>query len=256
MTSRCFRPTKTRSRSIPASARWAVAVGLVALFGAVGLWFHPSSPVALVWGDLAVGRGRPQSAVRAYDSVGHRHPDPVVRGQAFLRSARVWAVELGDPEQARLRYEWALPLPMSDVERADMLEHLGFLLDDVGRHRDAAQRLREASDLDPDGSRAAARLIWAARAAARGGDRATADRTWRRLAEAHPVDAGRGYLGRANLELSEGKTVSALRLYERAVDHSFDPSVTAAAKFGIATCLKRLGDLDRAISSLGEAELP
>jgi len=233
-----------------------VALGVTALLGAVGLWLHPASPVALGWGDIAVGRGRPQVAVRAYDSVGHRHPSPEVRARAFLRSARVWAVELGDPEEARLRYEWSLPLPLPPRDRADMLEQLAALLDDVGRHRDAAQRFREARDLDPGSPRAAERLVRAARAAARGGDRATADRTWRRLAEAHPAVAGRAWLGRANLELGEGNTVAALRHYERAVDHSFDPSVSAAAQLGISTCLERLGDLEQAIAELGEADLP
>lgn len=194
--------------------------------------------------------------MRAYDSVGHRHPSPAVRAEAFLRSARVWAVELGDLEEARIRYEWALPLPMSRTDRADMLEHLAELLDDVGRHRDAAQRFREARDLAPAASRAVKRLIRSARAAARGGDRATADRTWRRLADAHPAAAGRAFLGRANLELAAGHTVGALRFYERAVDRSFDPSVTAAAQLGIATCLERLGDLDEAIRELDEADLP
>jgi len=226
------------------------------LLGAVGLWLHPASPMALGWGDLAVGRGRPQVAVRAYDSVGHRHPSPEVRARALVRSARVWAVELGDAGEARLRYEWALPLPMSDPDRADMLEHLAELLDDLGRHRDAAQRFRESRDLDPESPSAARRLVWAARAAARGGDRATADRTWRRLASEHPAVAGRAFLGRAHLELAEGHTVGALRFYERAVDHSFDPSVTAVAQLGIATCLERLGDLDDALQELDEADLP
>lgn len=226
------------------------------LLGAVGLWVHPASPVALGWGDLAVGRGRPQVAVRAYDSVGHRHPSAAVRARAFVRSARVWAVELGDPEEARIRYEWALPLPMPPSERADMLEHLAELLDDVGRHRDAAQRFREAGDLDPGSPRAVDRMMWAARAAARGGDRATADRTWRRLATQHPAVAARAWLDRGNLELAEGHTVGALRFYERAVDHSFDPSVTAVAQLGIATCLERLGDTDEALRELDEADLP
>ncbi len=235
-----------------AVAAFALTVG----FGAVAVWLHPASPLALGWGDLAVGRGRPQIAVRAYDAVGHRHPWASVRAEAFLRSARVWAVELGDPEEARVRYEWALPLPMSAPDRADMLEHLAELLDDVGRHRDAAQRFREARDLDPAAPRAATRLVRSARSAARGGDRATADRTWRRLADEHPVAAGRAFLGRANLELAEGRTVPALRFYERAVDQSFDPSVTATAQLGIATCLERLGDLDEAIRELDEADLP
>ncbi|MEO0602314.1 MAG: tetratricopeptide repeat protein [Myxococcota bacterium] len=226
------------------------------LFAAVGAWVHPASPVALGWGDLAVGRGRPQIAVRAYDAVGHRHPFASVRAEAFLRSARVWAVELGDPDEARIRYEWALPLPMSDVDRADMLEHLAVLLDDVGRHRDAAQRFREARDLDPASPRAATRLVRAAGAAARGGDRATAERTWRRLADEHPVAAGRAFLGRANLELAAGRTVKALRHYERALERSFDPAVSATAQLGIATCLERLGDLEQAIRELDEADLP
>ncbi|MEN0068147.1 MAG: tetratricopeptide repeat protein [Myxococcota bacterium] len=234
----------------------AVGLGLTTALTAALLWLHPASPTALAWGDLAVGRGRPQIAVRAYDQVAHRHPYPEVRAKALLRSARVWAVELGNSDEARLRYEWALPLPLPTHERAAMLDHLAQILDDAGRHRDAAQRFREACDLDPDSPNAVTRLVRAARAAARGGDRATADRTWRRLAETHPQAAGRAWLGRANLELEQGHTVGALRFYERAVDHGVEASVTAVARLGIATCLERLGDLDEAIGQLDEADLP
>lgn len=227
------------ARALRIALAAAAGTGVLA---AAALWLHPASPMALAWGDLAVGRGRPQIAVRAYDSVGHRHPSARVRARAFVRSARVWAVDLAQPGEARLRYEWALPLPMPDVERAAMLDHLAQLLDATGRHRDAAQRFREARDLDPTSRKAGPRLVRAAVAAARGGDRATADRTWRRLAALHPAFAGRAYLGRGNLELAAANPVGALRFYQRAIDHSLDPDVTATAHLGILACQTQLGE--------------
>ncbi|HHO50508.1 MAG TPA: tetratricopeptide repeat protein [Deltaproteobacteria bacterium] len=231
---------------------WGIFSGLAVSF----LWYHPTSPIALWRGDVALGSGRPHNAIVAYDAVGHGHPDPAVRAEALRRSALVWAVELGRPDEARLRYEWLLPLPMDRPRRAKVLDHLGELLVDEGRYRDAAQRLREAHDLDPGASEAGDRLVRSARAAAMAGDDPAAERTWRRLATKHPVLAARASLGRANLRLQRGDAVGALALYEGAVDTAFDPDVAAVAQLGITTCLERLGDLDSALSELHAADLP
>ena len=231
---------------------WGVFSGLVVAF----LWYHPASPIALWRGDVALGNGHPHTAIVAYDAVGHGHPSPAVRAEALRRAALVWAVELGRPDEARLRYEWLLPLPMDNDERAELLDRLGQLLVDEGRYSDAAQRLREAHDLDPSALEAGDRLVRSARAAAMAGDYPAAERIWRRLEKRHPVLAARARLGRANLRLQRGDAVGALSLYEEAVDSAFDPDVVAVARLGIATCLERLGDLHSALAELDAADLP
>lgn len=220
------------------------------------LWGHPASPIAMWRGDVAVGNGWPRSAIEAYDAVGRGHPSAAVRAEALRRSALVWAVELDRPDEARRRYEQVLPLQVADDERADVLDHLGQLLVDEGRYEAAAQRLREAHDLDPSAIEAGDRLVRSARAATMAGAYPLAERAWRRLAQQHPVFAARAHLGRANLRLQRGDPVGALALYEQAIDSAFDPGVAATARLGVATCLGRIGDLDGALLELDHAELP
>ena len=220
------------------------------------LWFHPASPIAMWRGDVAMGNGRPHAAVRAYDAVGRGHPSAVVRGEALRRSALVWAVELDRPDEARARYELLLPLLAEADSRAVSLDALGELLVEEGRYTDAAQRLREAHDLDPTAVEAGGRLVRSAQAAMMAGELSVAEHTWKRLAQRHPVHAARAHLGRGNLRLVRGDAVGALALFEQALDLSFDPAITATAQLGIATCLARLGDLDGARRPLGAADLP
>ena len=243
-------------QAVPHATSRVVAWGLFSALAVAFLWYHPASPIALWRGDVALGNGRPHAAIEAYDAVGHGHPDPAVRAEALRRSALVWAVELGRPDEARVRYEWLLPLRMEHHERAEVLDHLGELLVDEGRYLDAAQRLREAHDLDLDSPEAGDRLVRSARAAAMAKDFPMAERAWRRLAKKHPVLAARAHLGRANLRLQRGDAVGALALYEKAVDSAFDPDIAAVSQLGIATCLERLGDLDSALAELDEASLP
>ncbi|MBX2797259.1 MAG: hypothetical protein KTR31_06325 [Myxococcales bacterium] len=233
-----------------------VAWGAVSGCALAFLWFHPASPIALWRGDVAMGNGRPLAAVAAYDAVGTAHPAAAVRAEALRRSALVWAIELDRPDEARLRYEWLLPLPMEHAQRADVLDHLGRLLVDEARFSEAAQRLRESHDLNPEAPRAADRLVRAAQAAAAAGQAKEAERIWRRLARKHPALAARAHLGRGHLRLQRGDAVGALALYELAEDSSFDPDVASVASLGVATCLERLGDLDNALLQLDDADLP
>ena len=220
------------------------------------LWYHPASPIALWRPDVAMGNRRPHAAAVAYDAVGRSHPNRSVRVEALRRSALVWAIDLGRPEEALARYEQLLQQPMAPTERAPVLAHLGELLADGNQFAEAAQRLREAHDLDPKAIEAPDRLVKSARASNAAGDDDAADLTWRRLADRHPVYAARAHLGRANLRLQRGDAVGALGMYESALNAAFDPAVAAAAQLGIATCLERLGDLESALAQLDEADLP
>lgn len=230
--------------------------GIVSAIALLVLWGHPASPIAMWRGDVAVGNGWPRSAVAAYDAVGRGHPSQAVRVEALRRSALVWAVELGRPDEARARYEQVLPLQVANEDRADVLDHLGQLLIDEGRYGSAAQRLREAHDLDPTAVEAGERLMRSARAATNAGDYPVAERTWRRLAQQHPVFAAQAHLERAHLRLRRGDPVGALELYEQATDTAFDPDVAATARLGIATCLGRIGDVEGALQELERTDLP
>ncbi len=231
---------------------WGAVAGVL-----VGLvWAHPASPCALWRGDVALGNGRPHAAVARYDDVARTHPSEGVRAEALRRSALLWEVELGHPSQARARLEELLRLAMTDTERADVLERVGLLLLDEGHPLEAARRLREAHDVDPQASDAPQRLVRSARAAASAGDLTLAERTWRRLGKLHPVHLARANVGRGHLRLQRGDAEGALTMYEAGVDHAYDPDVAAVARLGVATCLERLGDLDQALAELDAAELP
>lgn len=231
---------------------WGTVAALVGTF----FWAHPVSPLALWRADVLLGHGRPAAAAQLYDAVARFNPMPGLRARALERAASTWAVELSTPREARRRLERRLAMPMTPPERAALLERVGQLLLEEGRPADAAVRLRQAHDLAPTDPGATSRLARAARAAAQAGDPSHADQLWRRLGRMHPEWLARAELGRGNLALRQGRVEEALSLYEKAVDHAFDPDVASVARLGAATCLERLGDLQEALAELDEAELP
>lgn len=203
-----------------------------------------------------LGHGSPLAATEIYDSIANMNPLPNLRAAALERSALTWSVELGMPQEARVRLEQLLHQRMSDKERADLLDRVGELLVLEGHTLDAARRLREAHDIAPDLPEASERLARAARAAATGGDLDLAARLWRRLGEAHPEELARSELGLANVALSMGNVEVALRAFEAATKAATAPEIEGVARLGAATCLERLGALDQALAELDEADLP
>jgi tetratricopeptide (TPR) repeat protein len=208
-----------------------------------------------------LGHGSPLAATELYDAIAHTNPLPHIRAQALERSALTWSVELGMPQEARIRLEELLHEEMTDPQRADLLDRVGELLILEGHVLEAARRLREAHDIAPEMAGASERLARAARAAASGGDLDLAARLWRRLGDAHPEERARSELGLANVALSKGDMEVALQAFEAASKFAGDLAVgghevASVASLGSATCLERLGELDEALAELDEADLP
>ncbi|MCB9689854.1 MAG: tetratricopeptide repeat protein [Alphaproteobacteria bacterium] len=220
------------------------------------IWGSPVSPVAVWRGDLLVASGRPEAAVEAYDAVARSNPFQSVQQSALERGGNTLAMDLGDVHGARLRFELLLGLTAEPRQQAALLERIGGLLLAEGDEANAVVRLREAHDLFPQAPEAADRLTRAATIAAHAGDLVQADRLWRRLGKKHPERTALAELGRADVALRQGRIQDALTAYVRASDHTFDPDLAAAAKFGSSICLERLGDLEEALADLDEAELP
>jgi tetratricopeptide (TPR) repeat protein len=235
--------------------------GSVALVGAAFLWWSPLSPVALWRADVMLGQGSPLGATEIYDAIAQSNPLPHLRAAALERSALTWSVELGMPQEARVRLEMLLHQNMTEPERADLLDRVGELLVLEGHTIEAARRLREAHDIAPEVPEAAERMMRAARAASAGGDLELAARLWRRLGDAHPEERARSELGLANVALSKGDVEVALQAFEAASEFAKalamgGPELSSVASLGSATCLERLGELDEALAELDEADLP
>lgn len=237
---------------LPRTSAWA-AVGL-ALAAVVLL--TPASPLALAEGDLLAGIGQPERAVEAYEATARWTPWRPIRAAALERAAYTWSIELDHPREARLRLEELLREATDPATQAALLERIGGLLLAEGAESDGIRRLREAHDLDPEAPEATRRLERAATAAAESGNLEQAERLWRRLGQLHPDRYAVAELGRADLALRRGRIEAALTSYSNVDDHTFDPDLAAAAKFGSSICLERLGDLEEALATLDDAELP
>ncbi len=237
---------------LPRTSAWA-AVGLAL---AAFVLLSPASPVALAEGDLLAGIGQPERAVEAYDATARWTPWRPIRRAALERAAHTWAVELDDPVEARHRLEELLREPGDPSSQAALLERIGILMLAEGEVDAGIRRLREAHDLDPQAAEATRRLERAAEAASAAGNLEQAERLWRRLGQLHPDRYAVAELGRADVALRRGRIEAALTAYDNANEHTFDPDLAAAAKFGSSICLERLGDLEEALANLDEAELP
>jgi len=213
-------------------------VGVVV--GAAALWALSVSPVALSSADLLLSLGMPRRAVVVYERVARSNVRTDVRSRALDRAAMIYAVQLGQPERALDCLQDLMRSELSRPARAEVLARIGAMQRDAADPAKAAQRFREAHDLDPAAAAAAARLAQSARASLAAGQPRRADRSWRRLADRHPVFRGTASLERGHLKLRRGDVRGALQLYHRAVDTSFDSDVQDIATLGINTCRVRL----------------
>lgn len=239
--------------------RFTTRLGLAAVLAlslSALIWGSPASPVALWRGDLLAATGRAQSAVEAYDAVARANPFEVVRLRAMECAGNTLAIELGDERAALDRFHRLVVLERDPRRQAAVLERIGSLEIQLGDDVEGSRRLREAHDLDPTSPDAVRRLARAATVAAHAGDLDGAQKLWRRLARKHPGQQAVAELGLADVALRQGRTQDALTAFVRAGEHTFDPDVAAAAKFGASVCLERLGDLEEALAELDEAELP
>ncbi len=238
-------PSTTLMRVIltvsPVGVARVIAWGLVvALLGVLAVR-SPLAPTALSPADVALGHGLPLQAVVLYDQVADHNPWISIRREALRRAARVWAIELGQPRQARRRLETLTKLRLEHDELADTFERIAMLLLEEGQPLEAARVLRQAHDVDPDDPLAGHRLLAAARALVHGGQHREAKRLLRDVAASHPILASAAALERGTQHLALGDAKGALPLFEQAMQSGFDDGVAAVAALGVATCHERLG---------------
>jgi len=227
----------------------AVAVGL--------LWLSPVSPMALSQGDVAVGNGQPDVAVARYDQVARYSPFRSLREEALWRGAMVSAVDLGDDKGALKRFRTLLA-HMPDSEHAaeawDQIGHLLIARDQ--RNADAGVAFGHSFRIAPGDAQADQRLTRSAHSYAEANLLVRSDRAYEQLARTFPELKARSLIGRAENEMLRKNIQEALALYEDAIPHANDANVRAVARFGAASCLERLGNLDEAIAALDSADVP
>ncbi|TNE84990.1 MAG: tetratricopeptide repeat protein [Deltaproteobacteria bacterium] len=228
-----------------------LAIGAVGLLGA----WSPMSPLALDAGDLALGQGRPEDALVQYDRVADATPFQEIERAALRRAARVAAVDLDNPTEARLRLR-RLARAFPD-ESAEALERIGDLwLDESRQPVKAAEAYKRAHEADPTHTDAARRLMKAARAWSDAGQLSRSRTLWEKAATEYPGSRVEGLLGLAEAQLAAGDAQAALTTYEEAAELTADPTLGSYAKLGAAACLERLGNLDGALAELDLADLP
>ncbi len=237
----------------PVPLRWLSFVGTALALGV--LWVAPVSPAAMSRADVALGQGDPARAARIYDAVGRWCPWRATRVEALRRAAAVHGAELNHPAGARARLEALLREELSPRERADVLAWLGQVHLQERRFARAARVLERAVQMDPDAAEAAQRTAWAARAWDGAGEQGRAERAWRALIEDHPAWRARARLGLAELYLGRRQPERALPLFQQVALDGL-PDEQSAAHLGVSVCLEQLGELDRAVAAIDEAELP
>lgn len=236
---------------------WSVVLAAVVAALLWGLVSHPSSPLMLPLGDLALGMGDPDIAVARYDAVAAASSGDRARA-ALSRSATVWLVDLGDDRAAQARLERLAELTSdasgsSSAALADVYDRLARVHLN-GRRVDAAAEALHAGAL-ADSSRADL-LLRAARLRLDLGHYARADALFARLGERHASQRAVAHLGRAEAWLAQGRTLDALDHFHAARDLARDSSVDAVARLGTSTCYERLGNLEGALAEIDAAELP
>jgi tetratricopeptide (TPR) repeat protein len=221
--------------------------------------FSPLSPAALGPADAALGRGNPALAAARYDRIAAVHPLRSYRDEALYRAARVWSVDLDDPDQALERlHRLSRSVRTRDPERAAAVEaQIGHL--QLSAKQDpvrAARAFDRAVSTAPLAAEAVAWRVAAARAWREAGELEAAERRWSVIESTHPERVGEAALALAELALTRGDAQAALGLYERAAHRLTDEVERGVAQLGIATCYERLGDLDEALAALDDADLP
>lgn len=223
---------------------------------AVLMWATPLSPLALSRADSALGLGDANSAAVQYDRIAALNPLPSVRQEALYRGALVWAVDLGEPEEARKRLERLVATEPGRDRLADVQERIGQTWLDSDKPGSAARAFLRAVDADPKAPEAARRLEAAARARIQGNDVKGAISLWKRLGHDFPERLADATIAQAELALSANDAEGALTLYTDAAPLVAGSPLEAVVRFGTATCLERLGSLEEALAEIDAADLP
>ncbi|MBT3217491.1 MAG: hypothetical protein HN348_00225 [Proteobacteria bacterium] len=220
------------------------------------LWTSPYSPAAFSRADAALAAGQPLVAVARYDAIAQSSFFESQRRVALHRSANVWAVELANPEQAQMRLETLVQMPLPQDELASVQASLAALWVEEREILSASQAFLEAFETAPTSPHAASRLINAARLSGEAGKPKMALELWTRLGFHFPDHGPLAAVGQGEIHLAEGDVQAALSLFEDASHTAINADLEAVARLGAATCLERLGNLDGALAEMDFIDLP
>ena len=226
--------------------------GLLGLSGWLG-WSHPASPLAMSRADTMLAHD-PLQAVHAYDLIAQVNPWRGVRQKALYRSSAVYISDLSDPATARERLVSALEVVQDPLLRADTWQQMGELDLELRDPERAAEAFVTAHNVAPEASQAPERLVAAARARMQAGDDKSALSLWRRVGRRFESHRCLAWVAEAEIQLALGEPMRALELYQNVLTSDEDPSLTALARLGAATCMERMGALDEALAELDQLE--
>ena len=221
------------------------------------LWYSPYSPFAMPLADTLYGQGKTSEALARYDRISKSSTLPQIRQAALHRSARIWAVALGNSEESRKRLKELLPLTTDPEALSALHERLAWLdLGDQGL-RSAARHFERAYTVGLHLPEAPERLLKAAQLRTQLEHVSWAETLWMELENEYDAYANIARIGHGELLLRTGDPQGALLMYERVSDVDFidDLDLHAMANLGSMTCLERLGDLTQAIAALDGADL-
>lgn len=234
-------------------AAWVILT--LGLLGAC--WWSPRSPIALERGNVLLGRGLVANAAAHFDAVAHYNPLQSLRYRAALRAAALWSVELNDPVHSKAVLEQLVADEQVPAEvRAKAAADVGYLLlnalDDAPA---AAASLKQAYELDPKATDAAARLAAAARAEELAGATDDAHRSWAVVTRHFPERKAEARINQAAILLSKGQLSQALEAYEDAIASARDETELNIARLGAAACRERQQRIEAALAQLEAADL-
>ncbi len=232
-----------------------VLLGALAALVLVVTVVGPWSPLTVRRAEAAVAAGDPDAARTLYVQTARWAPTDTIRAEALWNAAQISAVELGQPQRAVRLLRELTELETEGVRAAVALARLGELLDrDLRRPLRAAPAWESAADAMPDHPRAGDWLLSAADAWDRADRDPRAQNVLRRVREQYPDHAADAELRIAE-DLLVGDAARAFELYQDVATEGSDTQV-ALARFGLSVALERLGDTDAALVELEEAGLP
>jgi tetratricopeptide (TPR) repeat protein len=232
-------------------------IGLLCIGFSCAVFFFPGTPLTMMRADLRAASGNHEGAVVLYDQVANRGWSSGQRLLALRRSATLWSVALGVPDESRRRLERYAILVESPAERARTWVRVGqsysrFSHQPVYAARSFQRAAENASTID---EKAAYQLL-AASSLSEAGQLKRATVLWDRVAKDSVTHRAAALIASGQQSLRQGNAEDALGRFGDAVDAALMDDDRGLAKLGLAICLERLGNLEGAIAEMDGADLP